>query len=76
MQVSLCYSSETTSVRKLKLPEVAGSDFRLNRGRRNEIANIRSYQVTISFVWFKEARVIARGNKNARIMGSGVFIYG
>ncbi|MNS87103.1 hypothetical protein D3C72_1210320 [compost metagenome] len=50
--------------------------FRLNREERNEIANIGSYQVTNSFVWFKEVRVIARRNKNARIVDLGVFIYG
>ncbi|MNM92727.1 hypothetical protein D3C81_1050700 [compost metagenome] len=50
--------------------------FRLNREERNEIANIGSYQVTNSFVWFKEVRVIARRNKNARFIDSGVFIYG
>ena len=60
----------------MKSPEVTGSDIRLNREELNEIANIGSYQVGNSFVWFKGVWLIARGNKNSRNIDSGVFIYG
>jgi hypothetical protein len=49
------------------LPGVAGSDFRLNRESLNEIANIRYYPVINSFIWFKEVRLSALGNKKTPI---------
>lgn len=58
------------------MPDAAGGDSRLNLSSLNEIANHRTYQVSTSFVWFKRLRLIAPGNKQARIVNSGLFIYG
>jgi hypothetical protein len=44
--------------REVKLPELAGGNSRLNRERLNETANIRTYQVANSFVWFKGFRLM------------------
>ncbi len=58
------------------MPEGVGSHSRLNREARNEIANIRAYWQPASIVWFKQSKLIALGNKNARIEYLDVFIYG
>lgn len=58
------------------MPDVVGGDSRLNLSLLNETANLCTYQAANSFVWFKRSRLIAPGNKKARMLNSSLFIYG